>query len=479
VLDSSGELQFNGIDATTGDYAMPPLPVDEVARLASGDRLDADQIPALRRRHVASTVETLGAIEGVDHQELAEAGWAVIFAHDADPAIREALRPLLDRRRSEASTVKSARYRELAGADGYRPGESASQFLVRHGSAPGAPANPDVLPYYLLIVGGPEQIPFRIQYQLDVTYAVGRIDFDTPEEYARYAEAVIAAETAAPRPCEAAFFGPHNADDVATALSVEHLVGPLAAAISSEGPQGWTYSTRIGPEATKANLVALLTRPEPPALLFTAGHGMVFPSGDPKQFPHQGGLLCQDWPGRVAWRKAVPPDFYVSEDDLPATAAPGGAIAFLFACYGAGTPRDDDYVQDAGAPVQIAPEAFVARLPRRLLGHPTSPALAVVGHVERAMSYSFVWPGAGEQLDVFKSALLGLLHGKRLGWALEYFSDRFAALSTTLDDARETAKWGGQADPREIAGLWTAKNDARNYVILGDPAVRLRSPIVS
>jgi hypothetical protein len=472
-MAGSIDLQFSGIEAETGDYALPALSAEDVKRLADGDLLDANEVKTLRRKNEAATVETLGTIEGVDGNDLAAAGWGVIFAKDADPQIREALRPLIDLRRSQASTTNHARFKELSGADGYVANVSAAKFLVDHGSSPSAPANPDVLPYYLLIVGSPEQIPFRFQYQLDVTYAVGRIHFETPDEYALYAAAVVAAEKAPPRPRRAAFFGPHNGDDAATALSSEHLVAPLAKALAAEGPADWTYKTLLAADATKANLLGLLTEAAPPSLLFTAGHGMVFVNGSDQQYPHQGGLLCQDWPGR-GWQKPVPTDFYVSADDLPDAAGPGGMIALLFACYGAGTPRNDDYIQSGGKPVQIAPQAFLARLPQRMLSHPKSPALAVVGHVERAMSYSFQWPGSGDQLDVFKSALLGLMRGKPLGYAMEYFGAQYAAMSSQLLDLREAGRWG-PTDPAEVAGLWTALNDARNYVILGDPAVRLPS----
>ncbi len=469
-------LLFNGIDAASGEYALPPLTADEVSRIALGDRLDSDEIDALRVRFKAASTETLGVAEGVDTADLSEAGWGVIFAKDADPEIRKALRPLLDRRRAEASSVVPRRYLELAGDDGYRPDETYIAFLARHGLAPGSPADPDKLPYFLLIVGGPDTIPFRFQYGLDVMCAVGRIEFDTVEGYARYARAVVAAETAPPAKRRAVLFGPRNADDPATTMSADHLVGPLAAALPAAAPHDWTFDSFIGPDqATKATFVELVAGPQPPSLLFSASHGMVFANGDPAQSPHQGAILCQDWPGPKRWVKPIPADFYLSGADLPDATGPGPMIAMLFACYGAGTPREDDFIQTAGVPKQIAPKPFVAGLPKRMLGHPASPALAVVGHVERAMSYSFLWPNAGDQLEVFKSPLTALLAGKRVGAAMEYLSRRYTELSTALDDAQETARFGDRPDPTQIAMFWTARNDARNYVILGDPAVRLQA----
>ena len=101
-------------------------------------------------------------------------------------------------------------------------------------------------------------------------------------------------------------------------------------------------------------------------------------------------------------------------------------------------------------------------------------ALAVVAHVERAWGTSFLGPKQTEQIVVFQSALERLLKGHRVGSAMDYFNARYAALAAELSQQLENIEFGMKYDPYELAGLWTANNDARGYVVIGDPAVRLR-----
>jgi hypothetical protein len=118
----------------------------------------------------------------------------------------------------------------------------------------------------------------------------------------------------------------------------------------------------------------------------------------------------------------------------------------------------------------------VAALPKAMLGLPRG-ALAVVGHVERVWGTSYLGERQSTQITVFESAVERMLKGMPVGAAMEYFNGRHAALSSELAVALENL-YLHRPDPYELAGLWTANNDARGYIVLGDPAVRLFSPEV-
>ena len=480
----------NGIDAETGEPLLPAMPPALVAELAKGNPISIEELKELQARNRCLTGEAdYGTMAGIDSNDLAQTGWGVIFAFDDRervPAIREALAPLLELRRGQAGAL----YRDelLDPKFFYRPGEASSRWLSRNGGAPGQPVDPKKTPYYLLIVGDPDKIPYRFQYQLDVTHAVGRIHFETLDEYHSYARSVVAAEDPA-RPLalarDAVFFGVHNERDRATALSTEHLVTPLTKALEDK-LANWRVQRRMEGQASKDQLARLLGGAETPAFLFSASHGMGFStSGHPRQQAEQGAIVCSDWSGAGPVGDAM----RFSAGDIGSDARLLGLIAFLFACFGAGTPQYDDFaistqikeLQDRGLNVTgleqldripIAPQPFVARLPQRLLGHPKGGALAVVGHVDRAWGSSFLWEGA-EQVTTFESTLTKLLQGDRLGFATEDFNNRYAGLSTELNVRLEDSKFGAAVPPEELAGLWTANNDARSYVVLGDPAVRL------
>jgi hypothetical protein len=475
-------LVFNGLDGASGGYLLPAMTPAQVSALALGQTLDETAQAELGQR--AHDLNNPHAGVEADQRNLAETGWGVIFAHDASEALIAALQPLIELRRAQAGE----RFRLYTGGDGYRPGESKNDFLSRHGMGPG-PVTPDKVPYYLLIVGGPEQIPYRFQYQLDVQYAVGRLAFDALEAYARYAQSAALAEKSLRLAPRAAFFGVANSDDRATQMSAEHLVSPLAEAISARAPQWaaksggkaaeWQVQTLLREAATKHALHDLLTGGDAPALLFSASHGIAFPNGDPRQIPHQGALVCQDWPGPQLWREPIPADHYLSADDLGDDANLLGTLAFFFACYGAGTPQEDEFAHQlwSGQPEKrlIAPHDFVARLPQRMMSLPRGGALAVVGHVERAWGTSFFWGKAGPQIQVFQDCFERLLKGGYpIGYAVEVFNNRYAEISTDLTDkVREVRDYFKKPNDMDLANLWTANNDARNYILLGDPAVRL------
>jgi hypothetical protein len=463
-------ITVNGIDASTGHYLLETS-MSELAAVALGQVPDLRHLAEVRARLDAKEPH-FGLAAGRDPKRLDQSGWGVIFPANADPQVRDALTPLLRYRQEQAGAC----YREFIGEGGWQPADTKASFLRRNGAAPGQPADPRRVPYYLMIVASPESVAYRFQYGLDLEYAVGRLDLESLDGYASYAQSVVATEMAThDAVSRAAFFGVRNSDDLATRLSADEFVAPLATYVASG--RGWSVNTVIGDGATKARLTGMLGGAETPDFLLTATHGVGFRSNDPRQAAHQGALICQDWPGPLAHDGPITEEMYFSADDVLADARVRGLVVFHFACFSAGTPQVDAFARP-GAPVhQIAPHAFVARLPQRLLGHSGGGALAVIGHVDRAWSSAFKWDRSGTQLQTFESMMALLLDGHPVGSAMEPFNQRYAALSADLAlEIQDVRERGAIPDERTIATMWMLSNDARSYVVLGDPAVRLARP---
>jgi hypothetical protein len=432
-----------------GDEALHLLAVDgetgTPARLAKAtllDNLKGWRLPGrrLRENHAAD--------------ELDQAGWGVVYPEQIDPAIREALAPLVRQRRGQAGE----RFAELT----YRSGEGVAEFHSRLKVGFG-PVNPDKVPYYLLLVGDAEQIPHAFQAGLDVPHAVGRLHLASVAAYARYAEAVVRSEaagtSASPR---LAIFSPTHGNDTGTRQCAGILTSGLISHFTDRRDQ--LDRALVGGAATRTAFVDLLAGPGA-ALVFAAGHGVMYASGHRLQRDLQGSLVGAEWSGsgRVEMAHLIAPSA------VPDSVGGPPRVLFLFGCFTGGTPRWNSYDPGPrGQRREVAETPFIAQLPQALLERG---ALAVIAHIDQAFTDAFLWEKHG-QLEVFQDSLASILDGHRIGFALEAFAERYAHLATEMI---EGAAELGDGDMRTTLGLrlWTAYHDARGVIVLGDPAVRL------
>ncbi|CAM3574842.1 hypothetical protein G4177_14760 [Corallococcus sp. ZKHCc1 1396] len=470
-------LVLNGIDGVTGQYLVPPVELPAAAEVAD-PKGDAPYFDAWKQwlQVVPMGAKTFLPFD-VDPTNPVQAGWGVVFHAQASEELRKSLEPLIAHRRG---LVEADRMHVLT----YQPGETSHQFLARYAVGVGD-VEPTRVPAYLLLVGGPDDIPYDVQHALSLSYYVGRLSFETPAEYMRYAESVVAYETAAtvPNHRQVSWWAPKHLGDRSTHLSADELVTTLArGAPANEKPHytktiaaklRYTNTAAIEDDATKEWLLgALHGRESRPAVLFTASHGLGFPAKDPRQLTDQGALLSQDWSGFGA----MSPAHYVSAADIQDDARLHGLVAFFFACFGIGTPSHDEFPLDPTRRGEaLAQAAFVAALPRRLLSHPGGGALAVIGHVERAWGFS-IKPLNLVQSNVqpFNNSLALIMSGQPVGYALRDFRDRYSNLNNLLLTHLDANTPNGKMTPRELIHRWIERNDARNYVMLGDPAVRVR-----
>ena len=204
----------------------------------------------------------LGLVPTLDPKNIQQAGWCIVFASDADPAIRAALDPLIKLREQQVGNPDY--FKVFDGKQGVPPvqnGQNPSPiaWLASKGVSL-ATVDPDNgIPYYLLLVGSPARIPFEFQYTLDLQWGVGRLDFDTPDEFGKYAKAVVDYETAAdvPQRKQAAMWMPANGD-LATNLLCNDVGLPFLQKPLGK-KQGFDLTSFLATTATKDTLKDIYT----------------------------------------------------------------------------------------------------------------------------------------------------------------------------------------------------------------------------
>ncbi|MEO5952498.1 MAG: hypothetical protein ABIQ44_08560, partial [Chloroflexia bacterium] len=311
---------FNGIDGQSGESLFPGWSGQQMLQMGSSandDHLDQlARIWEMKQPHFGLTFS-------YKYEDLSSAGWGVVFPAKEEPGVYEELKPLLDLRKEMAGE----RYRECRGEFGYQENDQKRGFLKRNGAAPSGAVDPRKFPYYLLFVGSPTQIPFDFQYAIDVQYGVGRIHFDSVDDYGRYAEAVVnAVKGKVRRERKASFFGVAQPGDRSTLLSAEFLTEPLRRSIAEtyQG-KGWQVDSVVAEAATKSKLTSLLGGEDTPAFLFCATHGVGSGMEWDRQATDQGALLCQGYTG------GDPRQFYFASEDLNSDANVAGTVAMWFA----------------------------------------------------------------------------------------------------------------------------------------------------
>jgi hypothetical protein len=480
----AGKIFANGISYSTGK----PL-VAAIDEESFGKRIQQSLLQ--NAREIQSVAETTlignsfrGEVERKvrDTGDPKEAGWSFLVS-GSDPRLSEILeiiRPLAKLRGME--NPGSPLIFDAEQEDQYSGWlQDNYQSLVLEGKK---------APHYVLIIGGPDLIPFKFQSLFDSAASVGRVDFDSLQDLQAYVEKLIRLEEL-PDPeirKEAIMFAPDLGLGDATYFSCNYMAKPLTGHIRNS--LGFKTRAMLAAEASKQNLVNSLQE-FLPALVYTASHGVGAPDRDLQtQKKINGAICCQPTKNQPPNHDAV----LFTADDVPKDedkAFLEGSIFIQFACFGYGTPAESDFIHWLEGPETNSLAAlnsksnFVAALPKRLLAHPRGP-IAYVGHLDTAWLHGFddpdnpfIFEKWDPRIAPFVFAINTLLkEANPVGLAMAEMNKRYDITNAVLTSALDRLKRGKTQMSSQfysrIADTFITRSDAQNYMIFGDPAARAR-----
>jgi hypothetical protein len=419
--------------------------------------------------------EWLGPSEPADETrwEHESVGWGLILAEpegewsDADKAAArdapESLQTLVAARggapvlryRPELKDNKLRRYYPD------RPPQEPELGISPVGIAPGR------IPRYLLIYGDPATIPWSLQYALNRSYAVGRLDLEGPA-LDNYLTALIGGwKDSEADPTKAVVWTVDTGADDITSLMRRAVADPIATRLASDQETAGFLVHLPAESATGQALIDSLAASRP-AVIVTTSHGKTGPLDDPEQMITDLGLLVDQ--NRQTMTLA----------NVTARWQPDGAIWYAHACCSAGSAAGSGFaglLEPGSLADRVVTKvgdlgARIAPLPRALLGA-SKPLRAFVGHIEPTFDWTLRQP---DNLQLVSESLVSAVYPNLylehpVGLAFKDFFRGVGELWSKYVVARDGVD-AGRATAREDAfRIRLTAHDRQSMVILGDPTV--------
>ncbi len=137
----------------TGEPLTPAISVADLAEIIRGEAVDKAKITEAKAISRSRNKKTLGLPDGISPTDVKKAGWAVVFHKDEDAAVKKEVMRLYEHRRKQIGEDRIVKVLEYDGQ------ASSHEWLASYKVSAGN-VYPWRVPYYLLLVGGPQRIPF-------------------------------------------------------------------------------------------------------------------------------------------------------------------------------------------------------------------------------------------------------------------------------------------------------------------------------
>lgn len=421
--------------------------------------------PPVRQRFLADFEPSLDLHNWEDER----VGWGIVAL--APPGVGDDV--LKDNGDLPESVRELIKKRENAPVFRFRPGPRGHQYLTNYRSNADfeiaqSGIGTERLPQYLLILGGPENVPWTIQFLLNSRRFVGRLPL-SGADLDNYIRHLLDdwKESEAQTNQTLVWATDYGYPDI-TELMRSVIAKPVQDKYANNPKIGENAALRERESATRENLAEALK--SKPGLIVSTSHGLIGPLSAPDQiFKQIGALVDQS-------RHVLDPvkllEFW----------QPDGAIWYAHACCSAGTDGARQFQDLASGDSELGltlaalkkAGPAIAPLPVHLLAA-KKPARAFIGHVEPTFDCTLRNSQTGELFTgpIIEALYTQLLQGSSAGIAIQYLLAPLASVHSSYLNMRQNFD-GSSAMYAQMFNYSLRGSDLEGTVLMGDPTVKLR-----